>query len=185
METHHIIPRRYGGSDDDANLVSLCSSCHTAVESIYSDDRWQQVGLTKESTDDANDADDTPSIDDVGNQPLFDLIQMLAEIDSRRRVGIDVYTVVHQETAQTTELRVHLQNAIETVSEHKSELPDSSRVYDRTLYYNIAKVAAGETDVVLDSSVVTHMESGTKRCAAFDYEKLWKKLDVNRIGSWA
>jgi len=182
METHHIIPRRYGGSDDDPNLVTLCSSCHTAVESIYSDDRWQQVGLTKESTD--GDDDDTPSIDDVGSQPLFDLIQMLAELDSRRRLGIDVYTVVHQETSRTTELRVHLRNAIEAVREHKSELPDSSRVYNRTLYYNMAKVAADEGDVVLDPGITTHLESGMKRCAAFDYAKLQKKLDVNRIG-WA
>jgi hypothetical protein len=182
METHHIIPRRYGGSDDDPNLVTLCSSCHTAVESIYSNDRWQQVGLTKESTD--GDDDDTPSIDDVGSQPLFDLIQMLAELDSRRRLGIDVYTVVHQETSRATELRVHLRNAIEAVREHKSELPDSSRVYDKNLYYNMAELAADESDAVLDSSVATHLESGMKRCAAFDYAKLQKKLDVKRIG-WA
>jgi len=182
METHHIIPRRYGGSDDDPNLVTLCSSCHTAVESIYSNDRWRQAGLTKESAD--GDDDDAPSIDDVGSQPLFDLIQMLAELDSRRRLGIDVYTVVHQETSRATELRVHLRNAIEAVREHKSELPGSSRVYNRTLYYNMAKVAADESDVVLDPGTATHLESGMKRCTAFDYAKLQKKLDVNRIG-WA
>jgi hypothetical protein len=48
----------------------------------------------------------------------------------------------------------------------------------------MAKVAADEGDVVLDPGITTHLESGMKRCAAFDYAKLQKKLDVNRIG-WA
>lgn len=30
-DVHHIIARRRGGSDDPANLVSLCASCHSRV----------------------------------------------------------------------------------------------------------------------------------------------------------
>jgi hypothetical protein len=178
METHHIIPRRYGGSDADANLVRLCSSCHTAVESIYSDDRWHELGLEKED----GDSDGDLSVEDVGTEPLFDLIQMLAEIDSRDRIGIDVYTVVHQNTTRTTELRINLRNAIETVIGHKSELPDGSKVFEKNLYYNIAKLAAKEGDIVLDTSVSTHMDSGSKRCISFSYPKLAKKLDLKTTG---
>jgi len=29
---HHIIPRKYNGSDDDYNRISLCYSCHDYVE---------------------------------------------------------------------------------------------------------------------------------------------------------
>lgn len=45
IEEHHIVPRRYGGSDDPENLVALCSSCHTAVERIYNDSFYARLGL--------------------------------------------------------------------------------------------------------------------------------------------
>jgi len=39
LETHHIVPRRYDGSDNVENLVDLCPSCHQALEKIY-DERF-------------------------------------------------------------------------------------------------------------------------------------------------
>jgi len=45
MEEHHILPRRFGGSDTDDNLVVLCANCHRAVESIYDKQFWESVGL--------------------------------------------------------------------------------------------------------------------------------------------
>jgi len=45
MERHHVLPRRFGGSDGDENLVTLCASCHEAVESIYDKRFWVAVGL--------------------------------------------------------------------------------------------------------------------------------------------
>lgn len=35
LERHHIVPRRFDGSDDDENLVDLCSNCHSAIEKLY------------------------------------------------------------------------------------------------------------------------------------------------------
>ena len=35
LETHHVIPRRYGGRDSEENLVTLCANCHSAIESLY------------------------------------------------------------------------------------------------------------------------------------------------------
>ena len=35
LQTHHILPRRYGGGDGPDNLVRLCANCHQAVESLY------------------------------------------------------------------------------------------------------------------------------------------------------
>jgi len=49
MEEHHVLPRRFGGSDDDENLVTLCASCHSAVESIYDKSFWSSVGLRPSS----------------------------------------------------------------------------------------------------------------------------------------
>jgi hypothetical protein len=45
MEEHHILPKRFGGGDHKENLVTLCASCHRAVESIYDKDFWTSVGL--------------------------------------------------------------------------------------------------------------------------------------------
>jgi hypothetical protein len=44
LEEHHIIPRRHGGADDPENLVTLCANCHTAVEKLYDDDVFRQLG---------------------------------------------------------------------------------------------------------------------------------------------
>ncbi|NEU56741.1 HNH endonuclease [Halorussus sp. MSC15.2] len=43
MEEHHILPRRYDGSDEPENLVTLCSNCHTAIEKIYGDDFFDRL----------------------------------------------------------------------------------------------------------------------------------------------
>jgi hypothetical protein len=45
MEQHHVLPRRFGGSDREENLVTLCGSCHRAVEDIYDKRFWTSVGL--------------------------------------------------------------------------------------------------------------------------------------------
>ena len=46
-ENHHIIPRRYGGSDVDENLVALCSRCHNRLEQIYDDDVFTRLNVPK------------------------------------------------------------------------------------------------------------------------------------------
>lgn len=55
LETHHKLPQRHGGPDDPENLVSLCGSCHNAIERIYDDGFFQQlfdqVGYEVEKSD--------------------------------------------------------------------------------------------------------------------------------------
>jgi hypothetical protein len=43
IESHHVVPRRYGGSDAPENLVNLCSSCHSAIEKIYDDSFYDRL----------------------------------------------------------------------------------------------------------------------------------------------
>lgn len=47
-ETHHIVPRRFGGSNDGENLVELCPTCHRKVESLYDRDFYQTLGVENE-----------------------------------------------------------------------------------------------------------------------------------------
>lgn len=44
LEEHHIVPRRYNGSDEPENLVQLCSSCHSAIEKIYDESFYERLG---------------------------------------------------------------------------------------------------------------------------------------------
>lgn len=55
LEQHHIVPRRFGGSDDDENLVQLCSNCHTSVERLYDKRFYEELGVEKTTTEPEND----------------------------------------------------------------------------------------------------------------------------------
>lgn len=44
-QEHHIVPKRYGGSDKSKNLVTLCAGCHQAVEKIYNKRFYQELGV--------------------------------------------------------------------------------------------------------------------------------------------
>lgn len=50
LEEHHIVPRRYGGSDRKENLVTLCASCHSAIEKLYDDSFYSRLGVETEKT---------------------------------------------------------------------------------------------------------------------------------------
>lgn len=45
LESHHIIPRRHGGSDDRENIVRLCANCHRGIERMYDRRFYRQLGL--------------------------------------------------------------------------------------------------------------------------------------------
>lgn len=45
LEEHHIVPRRYGGTDDEENLVTLCANCHSAVEKLYDKRFYRELGV--------------------------------------------------------------------------------------------------------------------------------------------
>lgn len=46
LERHHIVPRRYNGSDSEKNLVTVCSNCHQKLENLY-DKRFYEAILEK------------------------------------------------------------------------------------------------------------------------------------------
>jgi hypothetical protein len=49
IEQHHIVPRRFGGSDQDENLVGLCASCHAAIEKLYDKRFYDKLGVESDS----------------------------------------------------------------------------------------------------------------------------------------
>jgi len=49
LEQHHIVPRRFGGSDGVDNLVDLCPSCHRSIEKLYGKRFYETLDVTKDS----------------------------------------------------------------------------------------------------------------------------------------
>jgi len=43
LEQHHIVPKRYNGTNRQENLVTLCSNCHKKIERIYNDRAFGKI----------------------------------------------------------------------------------------------------------------------------------------------
>jgi len=52
LEQHHIVPRRFDGSDDDENLVRVCPTCHEKLESLYDKRFYDALGVEKPDSGD-------------------------------------------------------------------------------------------------------------------------------------
>lgn len=48
---HHIIPRRFGGSDAEENLLSVCPTCHAIVERTWNDEFYDALGAKQDDID--------------------------------------------------------------------------------------------------------------------------------------
>lgn len=49
LQKHHIVPRRFNGSDSDDNLVKVCPTCHRKIENLYNRDFYETLGVKKNS----------------------------------------------------------------------------------------------------------------------------------------
>lgn len=47
LQEHHIVPKRHGGTDRDENLVTLCASCHQAIEKIYDERFYTRLSINQ------------------------------------------------------------------------------------------------------------------------------------------
>lgn len=43
LEQHHILPRRFNGSDKEENLVTVCPTCHRKLEELYDKDFYDKL----------------------------------------------------------------------------------------------------------------------------------------------
>lgn len=59
LESHHIVPCRFSGSDAFENLVLVCPNCHERLERLYDDRFYDALGVETESTDGEDSSDDT------------------------------------------------------------------------------------------------------------------------------
>jgi hypothetical protein len=48
LESHHIVPNRFGGSYESHNRVDLCPTCHEKLERMYNKRFYDELGITKD-----------------------------------------------------------------------------------------------------------------------------------------
>lgn len=58
LERHHLIPRRYGGEDVSSNMVTLCANCHRAIERLYDDRFFLDLGVERTDPSEQGDIPD-------------------------------------------------------------------------------------------------------------------------------
>jgi len=105
IETHHVVPRRFDGSDSSENLVDLCPTCHRRLESLYNARFYESLGV-----DYSPEESDSYTAEQVGNvivtsetspRELFDdddelLEYLISEIEEEYREGAPFDEVVER-----------------------------------------------------------------------------------------
>jgi len=76
IETHHIVPDRYEGSDANQNLVDLCPTCHERLERLYDKDFYKQLNAHRGANKGYSDA-----ISDVHAAFNIDLNELTDDVD--------------------------------------------------------------------------------------------------------
>lgn len=49
LQTHHVVPRRFGGGDTRQNRATLCANCHEAIEKLYDNDFFVRLATNVDS----------------------------------------------------------------------------------------------------------------------------------------
>lgn len=52
LEEPHVVPGRFGGTDLPENLVTLCASCHQAVEKLYDGRFYERLRVSDPAGED-------------------------------------------------------------------------------------------------------------------------------------
>lgn len=45
LEEHHVVPRRYGGTDGEENLITVCGDCHKKIERTWDRRFYHEIGV--------------------------------------------------------------------------------------------------------------------------------------------
>lgn len=64
LEQHHIVPKRFDGTDEDENIVTLCASCHAAIEKLYDRRFYEELGVEKRRGPDSCQLDNCTAVAD-------------------------------------------------------------------------------------------------------------------------
>lgn len=161
LERHHVVPRRFGGSDSDENLVTVCPTCHEKLEKLYDKRFYEGVGADRPAG-----GEDTATTDN--GEKIVDCIEFLRYIgdcigkETRDEVGKYAVCV---ESSGIVKLRIRLQVAYKHVRNH-AEVSDNQSLLDLADYRTSLKE---DTAAVTEGSIGTRFENaGNSRAMGFD-----------------
>jgi len=105
LELHHVVPRRYGGNDSNANTVLLCADCHRKIERLYDASFYDQIGARADMTPNmmmdhirelegllSNAISSVRTLQEIYNRHLKNLEKMeqLTEHDKQKRTELEI-----------------------------------------------------------------------------------------------
>jgi hypothetical protein len=115
LESHHLVPRRYNGSDKDRNLVTVCPTCHQKLERLYDKRFYQSLGMSE--------------TDEVISYILEYLISELDHLQMNLYYEMDAIQdrikALHSDEIEQDKLEEYISDAITSYHEDQ-HIPDTS-----------------------------------------------------------
>jgi len=94
LEEHHIVPRRFDGSDDDENLVRVCPTCHQKLERLYDDRFYDELGVESSDSGESTDTVIHTMIKGEDGSEVLSLLDVIEDIEDTHRGGAPVGAVL-------------------------------------------------------------------------------------------
>lgn len=91
LQTHHAVPKRHGGSDQEENLVRLCAGCHQAVERIYDKSFFERLGVETADETEQGTEDNSDEGDDEGEEISDELRDIVHHARDSKRYAASEY----------------------------------------------------------------------------------------------
>lgn len=113
LQQHHIVPRRFGGSDDTKNLVELCPTCHRKLERLYDHRFYEQLRehFRKElKADDLVETNEQSSSEQesvhISGRELKDSIKsLIVELEGNNEKGAPIDRVMSEHPKPTEDIQ--------------------------------------------------------------------------------
>lgn len=177
LERHHLVPDRYGGSDQAENLVVLCGSCHNKVERLYTDEVLAEIAETLSSADTTDSIDSSravepsQSIDRMippqSDHAQIERLEYFPHIDSRaRRFNGDTSVVSIGESGKLDS------------NKNESAIPQSSGGSDHSIKYDKQPDYAMRNEVEYPDSYRLHCSYCKNVYTQHEHSELARHLRV-------
>lgn len=123
LEEHHIVPRRFSGSDNDENLVQLCPTCHEKLERLYDERFYTELNRNWRPT-----LGDLlavpPDAEEPNGRSRFNLKRIIADIEADLEDGAPIGLIIQH----AVESGLPAADAIEAIE----KLKQKGEVYEPT-----------------------------------------------------
>jgi len=103
LEEHHIVPRRFDGSDDNENLVRVCPTCHEKLERLYDSRFYDELGVENSDSEDSGGVVIHTRIKKEDGGEILTLLDIIEDIEDTRQDGVPVDVVLDRGSSEFDE----------------------------------------------------------------------------------